>query len=247
MIELIQFPWSPFCLVQRRILEYSGVPFKITNIPDSDRSLVWRLTRQRYYGVPIIRDGRTVVFETDEFSQIIAKYLDGKFATRFVSPILAGVDRMVWRNIEDQVEGAASASTTFIGRNSCPRRSSWITCATRSASSGRGCLEQWRAEQVQWLDKLDPEPHALRIDARRAPFLLRDRAAFYRFRPLGMLANFLYSGHYQLPAAHARLHEWHERMSKATKADRPVKNYILDTNVLLHDPNSLLASRTTPS
>src|SRR3954467_5327848 len=79
MIELIQFPWSPFCIVQRRILEYSGVPFKITNIPSSDRSLVWRLTRERYYGVPVIRDGRNIVFETDNNSQVIAKYLDDRF------------------------------------------------------------------------------------------------------------------------------------------------------------------------
>ena len=58
MLELIQFPWSPFCIVQRRILEFAGVPFKITNIPNGDRSLVWQLTRQRYYGVPVIRDGK---------------------------------------------------------------------------------------------------------------------------------------------------------------------------------------------
>ena len=36
MIELIQFPWSPFCIVQRRILEFSGTKFKITNIPNGD-------------------------------------------------------------------------------------------------------------------------------------------------------------------------------------------------------------------
>ena len=35
----------------------------------------------------------------------------------------------------------------------------------------------------------------------------------------GMLANFLYSGHYQLPAAHSRLNEWYARMSKPEKAD----------------------------
>src|ERR1041384_1254338 len=80
MIELIQFPWSPFCIVQRRILEFAGVRFKITNIPNGDRSLVWKLTRERYYGVPIIRDGRNVVFETSEESQVIAKYLDQKFS-----------------------------------------------------------------------------------------------------------------------------------------------------------------------
>jgi hypothetical protein len=39
MIELIQFPWSPFCILQRRILEFSGSRFKITNLPDTgDRS-----------------------------------------------------------------------------------------------------------------------------------------------------------------------------------------------------------------
>ena len=78
MIELIQFPWSPYCLVQMRILEYSGVRHKVTNIQPSDRSLIWRLTKQRYYQVPIIRDGRTCVFETDENSQVIAKYMDAK-------------------------------------------------------------------------------------------------------------------------------------------------------------------------
>ena len=79
MIELIQFPWSPFCIVQRRLLEYARARFKIVNIPNGDRSLVWRLTRRRYYGVPIIRDGKTVVFETDDHSQVIAKYLDAEF------------------------------------------------------------------------------------------------------------------------------------------------------------------------
>ena len=90
MIELIQFPWSSFCLVQRRILEFSGAPFKTTDIPPSDRSRVWRLTRQRYDGVPIIKDGRAVVFETDEFSQIIAKYLDAKLQLELVPKTLAG-------------------------------------------------------------------------------------------------------------------------------------------------------------
>jgi len=71
MIELIQFPWSPFCIVQRRILEFSGVSFKIINIPVTDRSRVWKWTRERYYGVPIIRDGRNVVFEIAEESQVL--------------------------------------------------------------------------------------------------------------------------------------------------------------------------------
>ena len=71
MIELIQFPWSPFCIVQRRILEFSGIPFKTINIPSQDRSLVWKLTKERYYGVPVIRDGKGVIFELNDDSQVI--------------------------------------------------------------------------------------------------------------------------------------------------------------------------------
>ena len=78
MIELIQFPWSPFCIVQRRILEFAGARFEIIDIPNQDRSLVWKLTKQRYYGVPIIKDGRNVIFELNDDSQVIAKYLDGE-------------------------------------------------------------------------------------------------------------------------------------------------------------------------
>src|SRR5436305_359944 len=71
MIELIQFPWSPYCLVQRRILEFAGVPHKVTNIPsNTDRSLVWKVTKQRYYQVPVLRDGKNVLFETGENSQV---------------------------------------------------------------------------------------------------------------------------------------------------------------------------------
>src|SRR5580698_5277789 len=104
MIELIQFPWSVFCLVQRRILEYAGVPFKTVNIPNTERSLVWRLTRQRYYGVPILRDGKAVVFETDHNSQVIAKYLDAKYKLSLFPSSFRGIDRILWRFIEDTVE-----------------------------------------------------------------------------------------------------------------------------------------------
>ena len=78
MIELFQFAWSPYCLPQQRILEFSGAPFKLVNVLPQERSLVWKLTRQRYYGVPILRDGKNIVFETDDDSQIVAKYLDQK-------------------------------------------------------------------------------------------------------------------------------------------------------------------------
>jgi len=217
MIELIQFPWSPFCLVQRRILEYSGAAFKTTNIPPSDRSLVWRLTRQRYYNVPIIRDGRTVVFETDEYSQIIAKYLDGKLQLGLFPKAWQGIDRMVWRNIEDQIEGPCFRLNDIYFEEMVPPAERLAYRRHKERKFGRGCLEQWRAEQLSWIEQLTRNLLPFELMLATRPCLLRDEPHFVDFDLWGMLANFLFSGHYQLPAAHTRLLDWHARMSQAGK------------------------------
>ena len=44
MIELFQVPWSPYCLVQRRILEFSGTFHRVINLSSTDRTLIWKLT-----------------------------------------------------------------------------------------------------------------------------------------------------------------------------------------------------------
>jgi hypothetical protein len=135
MIELIQFPWSPFCIPQRRILEFAGVPFKITNIPPQERTLVWKLTRQRYYGVPIIRDGKNVIFEINEDSQVVAKYLNEKFQLGLFPAELRGVQSILWRFIENEMKARPSGSTTFTTRKTRWRPIICNICGSRNASS----------------------------------------------------------------------------------------------------------------
>jgi glutathione S-transferase len=221
MIELIQFSWSPFCLVQRRILDYSGVRFKMTSIPSQDRALVWRLTRQRYYGVPILRDGRTVVFETDEDSQVIAKYLDGKLQLELFHKQFHGVDRVLWRFIEDQVEGACFRLNDIYWQEFVPKADQLGYLRHKERKFGRGCLEQWRAHQAQWLENLTEKLTPFECMLAERPFLLRAKPHFIDFDLWGMLACFLQSGHYQMPAVHTCLQEWHRRMSHLKKADVP--------------------------
>jgi len=221
MIELIQFSWSPFCLVQKRILDYSGVRFKITNIPSQDRALVWRLTRQRYYGVPILRDGRTVVFETDEDSQVIAKYLDGKLQLDLFPKHFHGVDRVLWRCIEDQVEGACFRLNDAYWQEFVPKADQLRYLRHKERKFGRGCLDQWRAQQAQWLQTLTEKLTPFECMLAGRPFLLRAEPHFIDFDLWGMLACFLQSGHYQMPAVHTCLQEWHRRMSHLKKADVP--------------------------
>ena len=130
------------------------MPFKTTNIPATDRSLVWRLTRRRYYGVPIIRDGRTVVFETDHYSQIIAKYIDGKYQLNLFPTSFRGVDRMLWRFIEDQIEGACFRLNDIYWEEFVPKAERLAFLRHKERKFGRGCLDQWRAQQPQLIKQL---------------------------------------------------------------------------------------------
>lgn len=220
MIELIQFPWSPFCLVQRRLLEFSGVRFQITNLKlTGDRSPVWKLTRQRYYGVPVIRDGRNVVFETDDDSQVIGKYLDQKLGLGLFPADLEGEQAILWRYIESEIEGLTfKLNDVYYRENvSPPDQLSYLRHKERKF--GRGCLEQWRANQkqlqAQLADRLLPFEEMLTY----RPFLLGARPRFVDFDLLGMLDNFLYSGHYRLPARHPQLRKWQRRLASAKLSD----------------------------
>lgn len=214
MIQLIQFPWSPFCIVQRRILEFSGTGFSIVNIPNGDRSLVWRLTRQRYYGVPIIRDGRSVVFEVNEDSQVIAKYLDEKLKLGLFPWDLEGVQSILWRYIESEVEGICFRLNDIYWRETVPKADQLRFLRHKERKFGHGCLEQWHEQQPALLASLATVLVPFEEMLLHKPFLLDDRPRFVDFDLFGMLGNFLYSGHYRLPAKHTRLKNWQQRMAR---------------------------------
>ncbi len=184
-----------------------------------DRSLVWRLTRERYYGVPIIRDGRTVVFETDEDSQVIAKYIDGKLQLDLFTPAFGGIDRILWRFIEDRIEGACFRLNDIYWQEFVPKAGQLAFLRHKERKFGRGCLDQWRVQQPQLLDELANKLTPFECMLTHRPFLLRDTPHFIDFDLWGMLTCFLHSGHYKLPAVHTCLQDWYGRMSSLRKAD----------------------------
>lgn len=214
MVELIQFPWSPFCIVQRRILEYSGIAFKIINVPNAERSLVWRLTKERYYDVPIIKDGRNVVFETDGDSQVIAKYLDDKFKLGLFPAGLEGLQSIVWRDIENSVEDLTFRLNDIYWKEMIPARERVAFLRHKERKFGRGCIDQWRSQQKSLVAELSHRLLPYDQMLKEQPFLLGDQPRFVDFDLYGMLGNFLYSGHYRLPAVHLRLNKWYQRVEK---------------------------------
>lgn len=216
MIELVQFPWSPFCIVQRRILEYSGAKFKTINIPNGDRSLVWKITRERYYQVPVLRDGKTILFETDDTSQVIAKYINEKFGLGLFPRDWVGVQQVLWRYIENDIEGLTFKLNDIYWREQVPKSDRLLFVRHKERKFGRGCLDQWAEQQGDMLKALEKALVPCEQMLNEKPFLLGQRALFVDFDLYGMLGNFLYSGHYELPAAHTQLREWFPRM-KAIK------------------------------
>ena len=217
MLELIQFPWSPYCVVQRRILEYSGAPHRITNIPPSDRSLVWRLTRQRYYQVPVLKDGRQVLFETDDNSQVIAKYIDSKLKLELFPAQWDGLQRILWRYIDNEVEGQAFRLNDAYFREFVPASEQLNYLRFKERKFGRGCIDEWRANPKHLLATLTTLLVPFEQMLARRPYLLDAQPRFVDFNLWGMLSNFLYSGHYRLPANHPKIKSWYGRLSKLAR------------------------------
>jgi glutathione S-transferase len=213
MIELIQFAWSPFCIVQHRILEYAGVAFKTTNIPNNDRSLVWRSTKQRYYRVPIIREGKSVIFEVSDDSQVIAKYLDSKLKLGLFPWDVEGVQSILWRYIENEIEGACFRLNDVYWREFVPASEQLAFLRHKERKFGRGCLDQWRIQQSSWLAQLEMKLLPFEEMLAHNSFLLGEEPRFVDFDLFGMLENFLHSGHYELPQSHPHIREWHLRMA----------------------------------
>ena len=213
-IELIQFPWSPYCIVQRRILEYACVPFRLVNIPNGDRSLVWRVTKQRYYQVPVMRRGKSVLFETGDNSQVIAKYLDDLLHLDLFPERWAGVQDLIWPHIESEVEGIAFKLNDIHWREFVPSSDHLRFLRHKERRFGRGCIDLWRSQQKGLLADLAQRllPYDQMLSTRQ--FLLDEQPRFIDFDLLGILDNLLYSGHYRLPVPHKRLQKWYERMDR---------------------------------
>lgn len=212
MIELIQFPFSPFCLPSRRILEFSGAKFKIINVPPQERSLVWKLTKQKYYGVPVIRDGAKVVFDDTDDQQVVARYLDQKLELGLFPAAHEGVQSILWRTIENEIEGATFRLNDIYYRENLAPADQLQYLRFKERKFGRGCIDQWRQDQKAWLKKLETGLAPFEQMLAHSEFLLGERPLFVDFDLFGMLENFLFSGHYTLPKSRPNLREWHRCM-----------------------------------
>jgi glutathione S-transferase len=79
---------------------------------------------------------------------------------------------------------------------------------------GRGCLTLWHSQQEHLLSELEAKLAPFEQMLVDKPYLLEARPRFVDFDLFGVLGNFLFSGHYRIPAAHTALDAWYDRMKR---------------------------------
>ena len=125
----------------------------------------------------------------------------------------SGVQSILWRYIEGEVEGAAFRLNDIYCQERVPKAELVHWLRHKERKFGRGCVEQWRQQQDEWLKRLEQCLVPFEVMVAHQPFLLGTRPRFVDFDLYGMLGCFLSSGHYELPAAHTQIKAWHRRMA----------------------------------
>ena len=124
--------------------------------------------------------------------------------------------QIVWRYVENDIEGLTFKLNDIYWEEFVAKSDRLLFVRHKERKFGRGCIDQWRAQQQEMVRQLERALIPCDQMLNEKEFLLGNRPLFVDFNLFGMLENFLYSGHYQLPAAHTQLRDWHQRM-KAIK------------------------------
>ncbi|MFO1512315.1 MAG: glutathione S-transferase C-terminal domain-containing protein [Verrucomicrobiota bacterium] len=128
---------------------------------------------------------------------------------------MEGEQSILWRYIENDIEGLTFKLNDVYYQENVTKPDQLSYIRHKERKFGRGCLDQWRSQQkpmvAQLAERLLPFEEMLAY----RPFLLGARPRFIDFDLVGMLDNFLYSGHYQLPANRPQIQKWYRRLASA--------------------------------
>lgn len=200
MLTLIQFPWSPFCITIRHILETHRIPHRVRNIPNHDRQLVIKATRGRAYTVPCLVDGNTAVADWTDLGQEVARYVDTKFRLGLFPADKEGIQLILAQYLENQLEDIGFRVNDSYILPTLPLVERVMGTRHKERKFGKDCVKQWtrdrRALNGEFTKRLAPIDNVLAS----SPFLTGHRAAFVDYDLYGILGNYLYKRQTRLPA-----------------------------------------------
>lgn len=213
MITLIQFPWSPFCISIRRIMERNRIPHRIQNISSQVRDPIIRATKGRAYTVPCLIDGKTAVADFTDFGQEVARYIDRKHRLGLFPREKEGIQAILARYIENDLEGIGFKVDDSYVIPTLPLVERVMLTRFKERKFGKCCVQQWTNDRAKLIghfaELLAPMDNILAS----SPFLVADRPLFVDYDLYGILGNYLYCGKTKLPNL-KNLQRWHRAMSR---------------------------------
>ena len=211
MITLVQFPWSPFCITIRRIMERHKIPHRVKNVPSHDRSAVIRATKGRGYTVPCLIDGKTAVADFTDFGQEVARYLDRKHELGLFPRDKEGIQAILARYIENQLEDIGFRVNDSYVLPALPLVERVMQYRHKERKFGKGCVQQWARDRNKMIAEFEDRLRPIDNMLASSPFLVADRPLFVDYDLYGILGNYLYNGKTKLPALR-NLQRWHRAM-----------------------------------
>ena len=208
-------------MVTRWVLRFGGLEHEIVDSPPLDRSLPWELSGHTSYRVPLLVDDGVSIVETDHETQVIAKHLDARFGLGLFPKSFDGLQAILWRYIENDVEDPAFRLNDIYFEEWLPPEARLPHLQYKERRFGAGCIDQWRRDQQALLNQLSARLQPFEDMLAHHPYLLDDRPRFVDFDLAAMLECFLYSGRYVLPQTLPRLQAWHERITASRATDFP--------------------------
>ena len=213
MLTLIQFPWSPFCITVRHILEQHGILFWLLNIPFHERATIVKATNGRGYTVPCVVDGKDAICDETAFGQEVTRHIDRPYDLKLFPKEFEKIQLILSRSIEEHLEmvGFKVNDTYVIPSRPLVERVMMIRHKERKF--GKGCVREWTSHRkylcAQFAELLIPFDSMLAS----SPFLLSDRPLFVDYDLYGVLGNYLFNGKTKLPNL-KHLRRWHRRIKK---------------------------------
>jgi len=213
MLTLIQFPWSPFCITVRHILEQHGIPFRLRNIPFHERASIIKATNGRGHTVPCLVDGKNAICDVTDFGQEVARYIDRRYNLGLFPKEFEGIQLILSRYIEEHLEMVGFKVNDTYVIPSRPLVERVMLIRHKERKFGKGCVREWTSHRkylcAQFADLLIPLDNMLAA----SPFLLNDRPLLVDYNLYGVIGNYLFNGKTKLPNL-KHLRRWQRRMKR---------------------------------
>lgn len=213
MLTLIQFPWSPFCITVRHILERHGILFRLRNIPYHERASIIQATNGRGHTVPCLVDEKQAFCDATDFGQEVARYIDRRFKLGLFPKEFEGLQLILSRYIEIDLEMVGFKVNDTYVIPSRPLVERVMLVRHKERKFGKGCVQEWTSHRkylsAQFAELLLPIDHMLASSV----YLLSDRPLFVDYNLYGVIGNYLFNGKTKLPNL-KHLRRWHRLMNQ---------------------------------